>query len=134
MAKRWDERISDYKNALERLKEAIEESKVIDSSTIKDGVIQRFEFTLELSWKVMKYFLNSEGLTEAKAPRSTIRTGFNNEIIQDAKLWIDMIEDRNLTTHTNSQSTSEEIYGKIINSYYKELEDFYLNVKDKEVE
>jgi len=134
MAKRWDERISDYKNALERLKEAIEESKVIDSSTIKDGVIQRFEFTLELSWKVMKYFLNSEGLTEAKAPRSTIRTGFNNEIIQDAKLWIDMIEDRNLTTHTYSQSTSNEIYGKIINSYYKELEDFYLNVKDKEVE
>ncbi|WP_028855476.1 nucleotidyltransferase substrate binding protein [Psychrilyobacter atlanticus] len=134
MAKRWDERISDYKNALERLKEAIEESKVIDSSTIKDGVIQRFEFTLELSWKVMKYFLNSEGLTEAKAPRSTIRTGFNNEIIQDAKLWIDMIEDRNLTTHTYSQSTSDEIYGKIINFYYKELEDFYLNVKDKEVE
>ena len=134
MAKRWDERISDYKNALKRLKEAIEESKVIDSSTIKDGVIQRFEFTLELSWKVMKYFLNSEGLTEAKAPRSTIRTGFNNEIIQDAKLWIDMIEDRNLTTHTYSQSTSDEIYGKIINFYYKELEDFYLNVKDKEVE
>lgn len=134
MAKRWDERISDYKNALERLKEAIEESKVIDSSTIKDGVIQRFEFTLELSWKVMKYFLNSEGLTEAKAPRSTIRTGFNNEIIEDAKLWIDMIEDRNLTTHTYSQSTSDEIYGKIINFYYKELEDFYLNVKDKEVE
>lgn len=134
MAKRWDERISDYKNALKRLKEAIEESKVIDSSTIKDGVIQRFEFTLELSWKVMKYFLNSEGLTEAKAPRSTIRTGFNNEIIQDAKLWIDMIEDRNLTTHTYSQSTSDEIYGKIINFYYKELEDFYLSVKDKEVE
>jgi len=45
-----------------------------------------------------------------------------------------MIEDRNLTTHTYSQSTSDEIYGKIINSYYKELEDFYLNIKDKEVE
>lgn len=134
MAKRWDERISDYKNALERLKEAIEESKIINSSTIRDGVIQRFEFTLELSWKVMKYFLNSEGLTEAKAPRSTIRTGFNNEIIQNAKLWIDMIEDRNLTTHTYSQSTSDEIYEKIVNSYYRELEAFYLNVKDKEVE
>lgn len=134
MAKRWDERISDYKNALERLKEAIEESQIIHSSTIKDGVIQRFEFTLELSWKVMKYFLNSEGLTEAKAPRSTIRTGFNNEIIQDAKLWIDMIEDRNLTTHTYSQSTSDEIYEKIVNSYYKELKMFFLEIKDKEVE
>ncbi|MEI6856508.1 nucleotidyltransferase substrate binding protein [Psychrilyobacter sp.] len=134
MAKRWDERISDYKNALERLKEAIEESKTINSSTIRDGVIQRFEFTLELSWKVMKYFLNSEGLTEAKAPRSTIRTGFNNEIIQDAKLWIDMIEDRNLTTHTYSQSTSDEIYEKIVSSYYEELKTFFLEIKDKEVE
>lgn len=134
MAKRWDERISDYKNALERLKEAIEESKTINSSTIRDGVIQRFEFTLELSWKVMKYFLNSEGLTEAKAPRSTIRTGFKNEIIQDAKLWIDMIEDRNLATHTYSQSTSDEIYEKIVNSYYEELKMFFLEIKDKEVE
>ncbi|MCS5422940.1 MULTISPECIES: nucleotidyltransferase substrate binding protein [Psychrilyobacter] len=134
MAKRWDERISDYKNALERLNEAIEESKTINSSTIRDGVIQRFEFTLELSWKVMKYFLNSEGLTEAKAPKSTIRAGFNNEVIKNAKLWIDMIEDRNLTTHTYSQSTSDEIYEKIIHSYYKELKVFYLNMKDKEVE
>ena len=134
MAKRWDERISDYKNALERLKESIEESKTINSSTIKDGVIQRFEFTLELSWKVMKYFLNSEGITEAKAPRSTIRSGFNNEIIQNAKLWIDMIEDRNLTTHTYSQSTSDEIYEKIVNTYYEELKQFFLEIKDKEVE
>ena len=134
MAKRWNERISDYKNALERLNEAIEESKIINSSTIKDGVIQRFEFTLELSWKVMKYFLNSEGIIEAKAPRSTIRAGFNNEIIQNANLWIDMIEDRNLTTHTYSQSASNEIYEKIVDSYYKELEIFYMNVKDKEVE
>ncbi|WP_320045970.1 nucleotidyltransferase substrate binding protein [uncultured Ilyobacter sp.] len=134
MAKRWDERLSDYRNALERLKEAIEESKVINSSTVRDGVIQRFEFTLELSWKLMKYFLNSEGITEAVAPRSTIRSGFSNGIIEDAKLWIDMIEDRNLTTHTYSQSVSDEIYEKIISSYYRELEVFYLNIKDKEVE
>ncbi|HAS80237.1 MAG TPA: nucleotidyltransferase [Fusobacteriaceae bacterium] len=134
MAKRWDERISDYENALERLKESIEESKIINSSTIRDGVIQRFEFTLELSWKVMKFFLNSEGLMDAKAPRSTIRTGFNNEIIKDAKLWIDMIEDRNLTTHTYSQSISDEIYEKIVSSYYGELKKFFLEIKDKEVE
>jgi len=134
MAKRWDERISDYENALERLKESIEESKIINSSTIRDGVIQRFEFTLELSWKVMKFFLNSEGLMDAKAPRSTIRTGFNNEIIKDAKLWIDMIEDRNLTTHTYSQSISDEIYKKIVSSYYGELKKFFLEIKDKEVE
>lgn len=45
MGKRWSERLSDYEKALDRLKEAIDESKQIESTTMKDGVIQRFEFT-----------------------------------------------------------------------------------------
>jgi nucleotidyltransferase substrate binding protein (TIGR01987 family) len=134
MAKRWDERISDYGKALERLEEAINDSKKIELSSIRDGVIQRFEFTLELAWKTMKYYLNYEGIEEAKSPRSTIRGGFNTGIIKNSKLWIDMIEDRNLTTHTYSQSTSDEIYDKIVEEYYMELKVFYEKMKDSEVE
>ncbi len=134
MAKRWDERISDYEKALERLEEAINDSKKIDLSSIRDGVIQRFEFTLELAWKTMKYYLNYEGISDANSPRSTIRAGFNAELIKESKIWIDMIEDRNLTTHTYSQSTSDEIYDKIIKNYYIELKTFYEKIKDREVD
>ena len=134
MAKRWDERISDYEKALKRLEEAINDSKKIDLSSIRDGVIQRFEFTLELAWKTMKYYLNYEGISDANSPRSTIRAGFNAELIKESKIWIDMIEDRNLTTHTYSQSTSDEIYDKIIKNYYIELKTFYEKIKDREVD
>jgi len=134
MAKRWEERIADLDKAIKRLGDAIEESKVIESSTLQDGVIQRFEFTLELSWKVMKYYLNSEGVIEAKAPRSTVRQGFVYGIIEDANIWMDMIEDRNLTTHTYSESMANTIYLKIRDGYYKELRTFFEGIKDKEVE
>ena len=58
--KRWEERLDDLKNALDRLKEAIDDSKKFKLDTLKDGVIQRFEFSLELSWKALKNYLNSQ--------------------------------------------------------------------------
>lgn len=134
MAKRWEERVSDLEKAIGRLEEAIEESKVIASSTLQDGVIQRFEFTLELSWKAMKYYLNSEGIVEAKAPRSTIRQGFIYGIIEDANIWMDMVEDRNLTTHTYSESIAHTIYVKIRDKYFEELKGFFQRIKGEEVD
>lgn len=57
--------------------EVIEDSKKIELSTLRDGVIQRFEFTIELSWKALKFYLNSEGVEEATTPKSTIREAFD---------------------------------------------------------
>ncbi|MBN1469256.1 MAG: nucleotidyltransferase substrate binding protein [Fusobacteriaceae bacterium] len=58
--KRWSERIKDLGNAVERLNEAIEDSNNYKLETLKDSVIHRFEFSLELSWKALKNYLNSQ--------------------------------------------------------------------------
>ena len=80
MAKKLDERKEDFYKALKRLEEALK--KDISDDIIIDGIIQRFEFTFEQAWKVMKLYLEDQGiLDEALAPRSTIRCAFKHKLI-----------------------------------------------------
>ena len=133
MAKRWDERVSDLNNAISRLEESIEDSKKIELSTLKDGVIQRFEFTMELSWKALKNYLNSEGVEEAITPKSTVRAAFKVGIIKNIDIWIKMLDDRNLTSHTYNQLIADEIYERIVDEYFIELRNNFDFLKNKEV-
>lgn len=133
MAKRWSERIDDLERAISRLAEAIEDSKKIELSTLRDGVIQRFEFTIELSWKALKFYLNSEGVEEATTPKSTIREAFRYKVIENIDIWIKMLDDRNQTSHMYSLSTAEVIYENIVREYFEELEKNYNYLKGKDI-
>lgn len=132
---RWNEKLNDLDKAVNRLEEAIKESNENPNiSTIKDGVIQRFEFTYELCWKLMKYFLENEGIEEAKSPRSTFRESFQYGLITEGNKWIDMLKDRNLTSHVYDEDLADEIYDKIKNKYFNMLKDMKNILKDKDVE
>lgn len=133
MGKRWEERIGDLEKAVNRLGEAIEESKKINFSTLKDGVIQRFEFTLELSWKALKSLLNEEGVESATTPKSTVKEGGKIGLIKNIEIWIEMLDDRNLTSHIYNQAIADEIYERIANRYYEELKRNYEFLKEREV-
>ena len=134
MAKRWEERISDLKNAISRLDEAIRDNKKYEIESLKDAVIQRFEFTLELSWKAIKTYLNSEGVLEATTPKQTIREAFSKGIIENANIWIDMLNDRNLTSHVYDEEVAFDIYGKILLTYFKQMNDMHILLKSKAVD
>lgn len=131
--KRWEERLDDLKNALDRLKEAIDDSKKFKLDTLKDGVIQRFEFSLELSWKALKNYLNSQGITEATTPKQTVKEAFAIGLIKNGEVWIEMLNDRNLTSHTYNQSDANIIYNNIVAAYYEEMFLNYENLKSKDV-
>lgn len=130
MITRYQEKLSDFDKALNRLNEAIEESKNnTKSTTLKDGVIQRFEFCYEICWKVMKMYLENEGIEEAKSPRSTFREAFKVELIDDGEAWIDMLKDRNLTSHVYDEEMAIEIYEKIIMKYYPQMQEMCSKLK-----
>ena len=132
---RWNEKINDFGKALLRLNEAIDESKNNQlSSTLKDGVIQRFEFCYEICWKLMKYYLENEGIQEAKSPKSTFREAFKIGIIEDGEEWIDMLNDRNLTSHVYDENVAIDIYEKILSKYFKRMNDMYILLKSKVVD
>ena len=132
--KRWEERISDLENALFRLNEAIGDSKNYSIDSLKDAVIQRFEFSLALSWKAMKIYLNYQGIQEATTPKQTIKETFEIGLIKNGELWIDMLNDRNLTSHTYNQVDADEIYRAIVEEYYEEMFSNLISLKSKDVE
>lgn len=118
--KRLLQRFEDFKNAFMRLKEAFDIE--IENEIIIDGIIQRFEFTFELAWKLMKDYLAYEGI-EVNSPRSVIRAAYENHLIDDGESWIDMLMDRNKTSHIYDKKLSLEIYNNIKDKHLKHLED-----------
>lgn len=124
---RWSEKLNDFKNALDRLEEGINEQIV--TSLVIDGVIQRFEFNYELAWKIMRYFLEYQGIEEVKSPRSTFKEAFAVGLIENGEEWIDMLNDRNLTSHTYDEETAKVIFQKIKGKYYHNLRNLYLRLE-----
>ena len=129
MAKKLDERKQDFFKALNRLEEALK--KDLNDDIILDGIIQRFEFTFEQSWKVMKLYLEDQGiLDEAVAPRSTIRCAFKHKLIKDGDIWIEMMLDRNRTSHMYDETTALSIVKLVKEKYifeFEKLKDFLEN-------
>ncbi|MCX7125274.1 MAG: HI0074 family nucleotidyltransferase substrate-binding subunit, partial [Gammaproteobacteria bacterium] len=105
-----NEKLSDFKLALSRLDEALSKNIEADSLYL-DGTIQRFEFTYELCWKLMKTYLAYLGI-DANNPRAAIRESLKQNLIQDkdSAEWLEMIEKRNLTTHTYHKPMALTVY------------------------
>ncbi len=91
------------------------------------GIIQFFEMAFELSWKVLKDFLEYNGYI-VKSPREAIKLSFQLELINNGELWLKALEDRNLTVHTYDENTAIEITKRIKDVYLPELDKFYENM------
>ncbi len=115
---RWNQRFANYEKALFQLADAIENNGANPIDIIKEGTIQRFEFTHELAWKVMKDFLSDKGIQGIIGSKDATRLAFQNEIIVQGQVWMDMIESRNRTVHTYQQNILENEYAKIVNLYF----------------
>ncbi len=121
---RWVQRYNNFIRALNQLKEAVEAYRVRDLNLLeKQGLIQSFEFTHELAWKVLKDFFEYQGNFNLKGSRDAVKEAFRNNLISDGKLWLQMIETRNLTTHTYDQNTAEQVLSLIIQDYYPAILD-----------
>ena len=91
------------------------------------GVVQTYEITFELAWKTLKDFLESNEVM-AQFPRDVIKEAFKNKIIKAGEIWLDMLEKRNLMSHTYDETNTAMALELIVNSYYDELNDLYLTL------
>lgn len=107
---RLTERIVDYLKAVTQLEKAAARPK---DEFIRDSVIQRFEFTHELAWKMLKLKLEDEGLI-VKTPKETMQEALQAGLIEDGNLWSDMQKMRNLTSHTYREQLAEEVYAFVV--------------------
>ncbi len=144
---RWEQRFSNYNKALKKLSEAIEyiqkdlKEKEVDieneeagevlEEIIKEGLIQRFEYTYEMAWNVMKDYAFFQGNSEISGSRDAIRYAFSVNLISNGDMWMDMITSRIKTSHTYNEETANEISQKIINEYHSAFLDFQMIMEDK---
>ena len=79
---------------------------------VRDGVIQRFEYTFELSWKTIKRYLQMYGLENIDKlnSRELFRAGFESGLIKDASVWFDYLTDRNQTSHIYDQNVAADVF------------------------
>lgn len=112
-------------DAFTKLQEGVDVAK---DELEKDGVIQRFEFTFELLWKVLKIFLKSKGV-ETKTPKDSLKESFRLGWLKDEKAFLDMLEDRNKTSHIYDHKAAEEIFRNIKNNYLEAIKGVLENLK-----
>ena len=122
---RWKQRFQNYCNALENFSEAIELSSKRDLSKLeKQGLIQSFEFTQELSWKVLKDYLEYKGAdSQIIGSKDSIRNAYSVGLIKNGDIWMDMIASRNLSSHAYDENSVQQIIDKCVMDYHKEFLD-----------
>ena len=116
---RWQQRFDNFNRALKQLTAAVELSAQREFTQLeKQGVIQGFEFVHELAWNVLKDLLEFEGIQGIVGSRGTVREAFKRGLLVDGELWLDMIDKRNLTSHTYNAELAQEMVNTIVHSYY----------------
>lgn len=129
---RWVYRFDNYKRAFVLLREAIEALEQRELSQLeKEGIIQRFEYTWELAWKVLKDYLEYEGVVLDKiTPASVIKAAFEAKIIKDGEQWMVALDARNKMSHQYNLKKFEEIIKEIQAHYLSLLDDLYLTMME----
>jgi nucleotidyltransferase substrate binding protein (TIGR01987 family) len=114
---------SEFTNAISRLEEAIQQPK---NEFIRDSVIQRFEFCIELAWKSAKKAMG----TSTSSPKDVIRELAQSSYIDNVELWLKAIDMRNLSSHTYKEDLAEQVYHFII-SFFPEFKKLSRKIEKK---
>jgi nucleotidyltransferase substrate binding protein (TIGR01987 family) len=124
---RWQYRFDNFKRAYLLLSEAMETRQQRELTQLeKEGIIQRFEYTMELAWKVMKDYLEFQNVVLDKiTPRSVILNAFEAKLIHDGELWQNALDARNKMSHTYDFKQFEEMIDAIAKDYLRVIGDLY---------
>ena len=126
---RWKQRFYNFEKAINYLQLAlsIQNPDIVQ----KAGIIQFFELSYELAWNTLKDYLEEQGFTDVKFPRSAIKKAFELEMISDGHTWMELLLDRNLTAHTYDEMKINEVEKLIHIKYYPLLNELLILFKQK---
>lgn len=116
---RWLQRYSNYHKACQRLLEVTESGKSINdlSELEQEGLVQRFEYTFELAWKVLQDLMNYKGYEFMSGPTGTLKMAFEDGMLSDQDGWRKMAKSRNTLSHVYDEDEAEAIVLLIFSEY-----------------
>ncbi len=116
---RWKQRLPSFNLVFDQLNDAVSLMAARELSRLeRQGVIQAFEYTYELGWNVLRDYLRWQGNAELSGSRDTLREAFSAKLIDDGEIWMNMLQDRNRTSHTYNEATATEILNNIQVHYH----------------
>ena len=114
---RWTNRLTNFQKALHQLEKGLFTYPDL-TDLEQDGVLQRFEFTVELAWKTLQdYFAEVEGYTDIKGPRTVIKQAIQNQLVPDGHGWLQLLASRNLLSHVYDEAESRQILDRVQDTY-----------------
>ncbi len=123
---RWKQRFQNFEKALTVFKDRCSDvkdhpkgSKYYDAFQM--ALVQAFEILIELSWKVLKDYLENEGYTEVQTGKKAFRQAFQDGIIENGEVWLKALEIRNSTSHIYDVSLLEELNIFVVESFLPEI-------------
>ena len=121
---RWIQRFNSYKKALATLERTVVAARARTLNEIEEqGLIQGFEFTFELSWKLLKDYLESKGFRDFHGSKDTFKLAFQEGLINDGEVWMEMIDSRNRSSHTYEESVARQIMSLVLSKYFFRLKE-----------
>lgn len=105
-------KLHSFTKSINNLKSILTETK---TPIVRDAAIKRYELAYELAWKVIQEALKNEGLEICKSPKNCFKAAFKQGWIENEEAYADMVQNRNLTTHTYDEDLAEEIYNNLEN-------------------
>jgi nucleotidyltransferase substrate binding protein (TIGR01987 family) len=120
---RWVQRFEHFVKGLAQLEDAEQLARARDLTNLeRQGFIKGFEFTFEQAWLTLKDFLESRGVQGLYGAKDAIQGAFRSGLVANGEVWMDMIQSRNLTSHTYDETTSARILTVIRTDYIGEFE------------
>jgi nucleotidyltransferase substrate binding protein (TIGR01987 family) len=103
--------------AVARLEESIADYNRLQLDSVRDGVIQRFEFCTELSWKTVREYLLDQGYSNINSPKAVMKQAYADGLLEDEHGWLELLNARNLISHIYDEATAIEIFQGIRDTY-----------------
>ena len=121
---RWIYRFNSYKKALAVLERSIAAAQERDLNEMEEqGLIKGFEFTFELSWNLLKDYLESKGFKDFHGSKDTFKLAFQEGLISDGEIWMEMIDNRNRSSHTYEESIARQIISLVLSKYFPKFKE-----------
>jgi nucleotidyltransferase substrate binding protein (TIGR01987 family) len=123
---RWKQRFENFEKAFHLYQRISHISEPSEAEIM--GLVQAFEIAFELSWKVLKDYLEEQGFA-LNSPRQTLKQAYQSELLQDGHLWLEALEHRNQTVHLYDETKLTNLLPRIQSDYVKMIAQLYERLK-----